>query len=102
VERLERVKIKKYMLRFQPKRSIEDVFINLHNTVITKLLLCKNNVQIGMNGQSIAYITGYQVKSQQKEEQLVEGRDRSQRLASLSHGLACVRNQDTSVSSDWN
>jgi hypothetical protein len=63
-------KEKRYMLRFQPKRSIEDVFMNAHNPMITKLLMCNNNVQIGMNGRSIFYSTGYQVKSQQKEERL--------------------------------
>jgi hypothetical protein len=56
------------MLRFQPKRPIEDVFTNVHNPVLTKLLLCNNNVQLGMNGRSILYCTGYQAKSQQKEE----------------------------------
>jgi hypothetical protein len=56
------------MLRFQPKRFIEDVFMNTHNPLITQLLLCNNNVQIGMNGRSIFYCTGYQAKSQQKEE----------------------------------
>ena len=61
-------KEKRWMLRFQPKRLIEDVFMNIHNSVITKLLLCNNNIQIGMNGRSILYCTGYQVKSQQKEE----------------------------------
>ena len=61
-------KERRFMLRFQPKRPIEDVFMNIHNPTITKLLLCNNNVQVGMNGRSILYSTGYQVKSQQKEE----------------------------------
>jgi hypothetical protein len=61
-------KEKRMMLRFQPKRLIEDVFMNIHNPVISKLLMCNNNVQIGMNGRSVLYSTGYQVKSQQKEE----------------------------------
>jgi hypothetical protein len=61
-------KERRFMLRFQPKRNIEDVFMNIHNPTITKLLMCNNNVQIGMNGRSILYSTGYQVKSQQKEE----------------------------------
>jgi hypothetical protein len=63
-------KEKRYMLRFQPKRSIQDAFMNMHNPTITKVLLCNNNVQIGMNGRSIFYCTGYQVKSQQKEERM--------------------------------
>ena len=62
------IKEPRLMLRFQPKRHIEDVFTNTHNSVIMKLLLCNNNVQLGMNGRSILYCTGYQAKSQQKEE----------------------------------
>ena len=60
----------RWMLRFQPKREIEDVFMNVHNPVITKMIMCNNNVQVGMNGRSVLYSTGYQVKSQQKEERL--------------------------------
>jgi hypothetical protein len=56
------------MLRFQPKRSIEDAYMNVNNPVVTKLLLCNNNVQVGINGRNIFYNTGYQVKAQQKEE----------------------------------
>ena len=59
---------KRLMVRFQPQRRIEDAFMNVHNPVITKLLMCNNNVQVGMNGRSVLYSTGYQVKSQQKEE----------------------------------
>jgi hypothetical protein len=44
-------KEKRFMLRFQPKRLIEDVFMNIHNPMITRLLMCNNNVQIGMNGR---------------------------------------------------
>jgi hypothetical protein len=61
-------KERRFMLRFQPKRNVEDVFMNIHNPTINKLLMCNNNVQLGMNGRSILYSTGYQVKSQQKEE----------------------------------
>jgi hypothetical protein len=39
---------------------IEDVFMNIHNPVIRKLLMCNNNVQIGIKGWSILYSTGYQ------------------------------------------
>ena len=60
----------RWMLRFQPKSEIEDVFMNVHNPVITKMIMCNNNVQVGMNGRSVLYSTGYQVKSQQKEERL--------------------------------
>jgi hypothetical protein len=64
-------KEKRYMLRFQPKCSIEDVLMNVHNPMmITKLFMCNNNVQIGMNGRSIFYNAGYQVNLQQKGERL--------------------------------
>jgi hypothetical protein len=36
--------------------------------VIQKAFLPKTNVQVGMNGRSVLYSMGYQVKSQQKEE----------------------------------
>jgi hypothetical protein len=47
----------RYMLRFQPKGLIEDVFMNIHNPTITRLLMCNNNIQVGMNGRSILSIT---------------------------------------------
>jgi hypothetical protein len=59
---------KRYMFRFYPARSIEDVFINSHNPTITSLLGCNNNVMCGMNGRSVFYVTSYNVKKQQKEE----------------------------------
>ena len=62
------LKQKRWVVRFQPKRLIEDAFVNVHNPVITKLLMCNNNVQVGINGRSVLYSTGYQAKSQQKEE----------------------------------
>jgi hypothetical protein len=40
------------------------------NPMITKLLMCNNNVQVGINGRSIFYSTGYQAKLQQEEEGL--------------------------------
>ena len=58
----------RWVVRFEPKRLIEDAFTNVHNPVITKLLMCNNNVQVGINGRSVLYSTGYQAKSQQKEE----------------------------------
>jgi hypothetical protein len=56
------------MFRFQPKRNIEDAFVNTHNPIITSLLGCNNNVLVGMNGRAVFYVTSYNVKSQQKEE----------------------------------
>ena len=62
------MKHRRYMFRFQPKRAVEDVFMNTHNPTITSLLGCNSNVMVGMNGASVIYVTGYNVKSQQKEE----------------------------------
>ena len=63
-------KEKRYMFRFQPYRPIHAVFMNTHNPAITTLLGCNNNVMLGMNGRSVLYVTGYNVKSQQKEERV--------------------------------
>lgn len=54
------------MLGFQPKGSIEDDFINVNNPLISKILMCNNNVQIGVNGRTIFYTTGYQLDLQPK------------------------------------
>lgn len=62
------IKEKRFMFRFYPERAVEDTFMNTHNPTMTKLLLCNNNIMVGMNGQSVFYVTGYNVKAQQKEE----------------------------------
>jgi len=56
------------MFRFQPRRPIDSVFMNTHNPDLTTVQCSNNNVLCGMNGRSVMYVTGYQVKSQQKEE----------------------------------
>ena len=61
-------KERRFMFKFQPKRSVEDAFINTHNPAITNLLGCNSNVLVGMNGRSVIYVTAYNAKSQQKEE----------------------------------
>ena len=58
------------MFRLQPHRAVEDAFMNTHNPTITTLLGCNNNVMVGMNGRLVLYVTGYNVKSQQKEERV--------------------------------
>ena len=60
----------RFRFKFQSQRLLEDAFTNVHNRTITKLLMCNNNVQVGMNGRTVLYCTGYQLKSQQKEERL--------------------------------
>ena len=61
-------KEKRLMFLFQPKRNLEDAFINTHNPAITSLLGYNSNVLVGMNGRSVIYVTSYNAKSQQKEE----------------------------------
>ena len=65
------VKERRYMLRFQPKRLLEDAYINVHNPSITSLLGCNTNVMVGMNGPVVIYVTGYNAKPQQKDEGIV-------------------------------
>jgi hypothetical protein len=50
----------------------DDIFFETQ--VIKKAFLPKTDVQVGMNRRSILYSTGYQVKSQQKEEQHAFGK----------------------------
>ena len=61
-------KSKRYMFRMYPKRSIADAFMNSHNKVLTQIFLTNTNVMFGMNGQAVFYVTGYNIKAQQKEE----------------------------------
>ena len=56
------------MFRFQPYRPISSAFINTHNRDLSTVVCSNNNVLCGMNGRSVMYVTGYQVKCQQKEE----------------------------------
>ena len=59
---------RRFMFRFYPMRDIGDVFMNTHSPILTNLLLTNTNVMFGMNGQSVFYVTGYNIKAQQKEE----------------------------------
>ena len=60
----------RYMFRLQPQRAVEDAYMNTHNPTITTLLGCNNNVMVRMNGRLVLYVTGYIVKSQEKEERV--------------------------------
>jgi hypothetical protein len=62
------LKEERFMFALQPKRNIEDCFANTHNALATTLLGCNNNVLFCMTGPIVMYVTGYNVKSQQKEE----------------------------------
>ena len=59
---------KKGIFRLYPKRKLEDAFMNVHNKSITTMLGFNNNVLAGLSGSSVFYTTGYNAKSQQKEE----------------------------------
>jgi hypothetical protein len=37
---------------------------------LTSTLGCNTNVMVGMNGRAVFYVTGYNAKSQQKEERV--------------------------------
>lgn len=56
------------MFRICPGRYPEDSWMNAHNPVLTNILLCNTNVMVAMNGCSVFYVTGYNAKSNQKEE----------------------------------
>ena len=58
----------KGIFRIDPKRNLEDAFINKHNELMTMALGINNNVSAAINGSSVFYCTGYNAKSQQKEE----------------------------------
>ena len=57
-----------YMFRIYPNRKAEDSFMNTHNPTLTQVLGCNTNVMVAMNGCSVFYVTGYNAKSNQKEE----------------------------------
>ena len=63
-------KEKRYMFCFRPQRLEEDAFMNVHNTLLTCLLGCNTNVMAGMNGKSVFYVTSYNAKPNQKEENM--------------------------------
>jgi hypothetical protein len=43
--------------------------VNIHSPALTKAFANNTNVLVAMNGPVVFYVTGYQAKSQQKEEQ---------------------------------
>jgi hypothetical protein len=59
----------RFLFRFYPQRNIEDSFVNIHSPALTKAFANNTNVLVAMNGPVVFYVTGYQAKSQQKEEQ---------------------------------
>ena len=61
-------KEKRWMFRFEPKRFIEDAFMNVHSPTVTELVGCNNNVMVGMNGRCVFYCTCCNCKKTQKEE----------------------------------
>jgi Helitron helicase-like domain at N-terminus len=62
------LKQNRQMFKISPQRGIEDAFMNTHNRTLTLILGCNTNVMVAMNGCSVFYVTGYNAKSNQKEE----------------------------------
>jgi hypothetical protein len=105
----------RYIFCLQPERHVEDAFMNVHNKTITSLLGCNSNVMLGMNGRAVMYVTGYNTKSQQKEERAAFEKvsevlikilqkqvryyfivvDNLQHLQLICHGFAFPRNRPT-------
>ena len=56
------------MFMLQPKRNIEDCFINTHDPLITQVMGHNNNVLFCMTGPIVMCATSYNTKPQQKEE----------------------------------
>ena len=52
------------------ERKLEDCYGNTNNPVLTSLFCCNNNIITTMTGKAVLYVTGYNVKKQQKEERL--------------------------------
>ena len=53
----------------ESRRHIFDVFVNTYNRVISNLLGCNTNVQCGIDGGHIMYVTYYSSKGTQAEDQ---------------------------------
>jgi len=58
----------RWMFRFEPKRMLEDAFVNAHNPTIATLMACNNNIMVGMNGRSVFCVTCCNNKRNQDEE----------------------------------
>ena len=52
------------------KRGIADAYTNVHNPILSMTFLCNNNILAAMTGAAVLYVTGYNFKSTQKEEQM--------------------------------
>lgn len=61
-------KNKRNVFRLIPKRSELDVFTNTYNPFISELFHCNTNLQCGIDGAGIMYVTCYTCKSTKKEE----------------------------------
>mmetsp|Transcript_5573 Transcript_5573/g.8543 ORF Transcript_5573/g.8543 Transcript_5573/m.8543 type:complete len:94 (+) Transcript_5573:1709-1990(+) len=56
------------MFKIEPKRNIEDVYINTYQPNISDSFGCNSNVMMGITGRLVFYLTGYATKNTQEEE----------------------------------
>jgi hypothetical protein len=57
-----------YPFSMEPKRSLPDVFLNTNNSTVSEIYGYNNNVAMG-NRNCIYYVTLYNTKGNQQEEQ---------------------------------
>ena len=60
-----------YLFAIKTKRGIGSQFLNTHSEVITKMLACNSNIQMG-SPRCVFYVIHYSTKSTQKEDRGVD------------------------------
>ena len=60
-----------YPFAIKTKRGIGSQFLNTHSEVITKMLACNSNIQMG-SPRCVFYVIHYSTKSTQKEDRGVD------------------------------
>jgi hypothetical protein len=78
-----------YPFSMEPKRSLPDVFLNTNNSTVSEIYGYNNNVAMG-NRNCIYYVTLYNTKGNQQEEQFPFLRH----CTAIAKHLRKLRNQD--------
>jgi hypothetical protein len=78
-----------YPFSMEPKRSLQDVFLNTSNPTVSEIYGYNNNVAMG-NRNCIYYVTLYNTKGNQQEEQFPFLRH----CTAIAKRLTKLRNQD--------